>query len=354
LLILKAQIFIVYFYGGVAKLNPDWLHGQPLSTLMGATPPTAYHGLGVIIRQPWFSYLVTFGGIAIDLSMGFLLWCSRTFWFGAFIALAFHLMNSILFPIGVFPWLMIATIGLFAAPDWPRKVFQKFKRGGSKLSATGDAASIGPTEEKSPASPASVHEPAVPVKQTNWTSRWATAGILVFFHVYLLFQILIPLRHYLYPGDVAWTEEGHRFSWRMMLRSKMPISFEYVVVNPSNQQSRRIAACSNWMNKVLNTKQQEQMVKRPDMILQFAHYIADTFEQRWHVRPIVKVEALENLNFRPAPQYLINPNVDLAALSENNLWMPAPWITPLQPLPADHRSYSGAIPPLPQTQLEGE
>ena len=29
-LILRFQLFVVYFYGGIAKLNPDWLAGEPM------------------------------------------------------------------------------------------------------------------------------------------------------------------------------------------------------------------------------------------------------------------------------------------------------------------------------------
>ncbi|WP_316930169.1 HTTM domain-containing protein [Leeuwenhoekiella sp. MAR_2009_132] len=33
-------------------------------------------------------------------------------------------------------------------------------------------------------------------------------------------QLELPLRHWIIKDDVLWTEEGHRLSWRMMLRSK--------------------------------------------------------------------------------------------------------------------------------------
>ena len=42
-------------------------------------------------------------------------------------------------------------------------------------------------------------------------------GILL---VYFIFQIGLPIRHWMIQDDVLWTEEGHRMSWRMMLRSK--------------------------------------------------------------------------------------------------------------------------------------
>ncbi|MBI2810932.1 MAG: HTTM domain-containing protein, partial [Candidatus Melainabacteria bacterium] len=111
-LILKLQIAIVYFYGGIAKLNTDWLSGHPQTEFLGQFSHEAL--IGPIVSHPWFAYLVTYGGIAIDLSLGFLLFWGPTFWIGVIIATAFHVINSRLFPIGIFPWLMIGTTGLFA------------------------------------------------------------------------------------------------------------------------------------------------------------------------------------------------------------------------------------------------
>ncbi len=67
----------------------------------------------------------------------------------------------------------------------------------------------------------------------------------------------------------------------------------------------------------------QKMAGRPDMLLQFCHYIADVYEKRWGERPIVTVESLCSLNGR-APRPLINSEVDLAS-QPRNLW-PADWI----------------------------
>ena len=50
----------------------------------------------------------------------------------------------------------------------------------------------------------------------SWRTR-AAAGALVLF---ALAQILIPLRHWAYPGNVRWNEDGYRFSWRVLLTEK--------------------------------------------------------------------------------------------------------------------------------------
>ena len=84
---------------------------------------------------------------------------------------------------------------------------------------------------------------------------------------------MFPLRHYLYPGDVDWTGEGHRFAWRMKLHTRKGKSLFEV---------RDSATGRTWnvrTGKYLTRKQNQKMSARPDMILQFAHYLAE----RWRV-----------------------------------------------------------------------
>ena len=44
---------------------------------------------------------------------------------------------------------------------------------------------------------------------------------VVLLSVYFIIQLALPLRHWFIQDDVLWTEEGHRLSWRMMLRAKV-------------------------------------------------------------------------------------------------------------------------------------
>jgi hypothetical protein len=44
--------------------------------------------------------------------------------------------------------------------------------------------------------------------------------VLPLLAAWLVLQIVLPLRHLMIPGEVSWTEEGHRFSWHMKLRDK--------------------------------------------------------------------------------------------------------------------------------------
>jgi hypothetical protein len=138
--------------------------------------------------------------------------------------------------------------------------------------------------------------------------------------LYLAAQILIPLRHWLYPGDVNWTEEGHRFSWRMKLRSKDTRLF--VTLRDADTGREWSVAPGDGVQPW----QLDEMATRPDMILQYAHYVAAQSRSAVGVaHPRVFVEALCSLNGAPE-QPLIDPHVDLAA--EPRSLRHARWILP--------------------------
>ncbi|HEX2097994.1 MAG TPA: HTTM domain-containing protein, partial [Rubrobacteraceae bacterium] len=124
--VLMAQMAIVYFYAGLAKLNGDWLQGEPMRSRLASS--TDLPLIGPLFTEEWMVYLFSYGGLLLDLLVvPFLLW-RRTRLIAFMFALGFHLMNSQLFGIGVFPWLAIAATTLFFPPSWPRR-FVAFLRG---------------------------------------------------------------------------------------------------------------------------------------------------------------------------------------------------------------------------------
>src|SRR5690606_26156593 len=193
-----------------------------------------------------------------------------------------------LFSIGVFPWMMIAANVLFLPPNW------------LKLPQVG-----------------AVHEPL------NVSPR-ARQLIIVALAAYLLVQILVPLRHWLYPGDVHWTEDGHRFSWRLKLRDKEGFA-RFVLTDPQTGaiwEADPLAYLTSW--------QFDEMIGRPDMVLQFAHHLAEAARAQGYEDVEVRAWVLVSLNGR-TPQILIDHTVDLAAQPRTVL--PVSWITTLeQPL----------------------
>ena len=300
--LLLSQLSLVYFYAGVAKLNGDWLQGEPMRAWMANR--TDFPVIGTLFTAEPVVWLFAYSGMLLDLlAAPFLLW-RRTRWVAFSLVVAFHLLNSRLFSIGIFPWLMIAATLLFFPPDWPRRLAARLLRrrmDGDRPEHGWDAPVAGPLT----------------------LAQKATLGLLA---AYLLVQLLLPLRHWLYPGNVSWTEEGHHFAWHMKLRDKSAQA-RFLAVDPVSGKTWDVKPLG-----FLTRLQMEAMVTRPDMILQFSHYVADDLRRQGYPQVRVRAQVMASLNGRE-PQPLLDPTVDLAAQRRMPL-LPASWITPLtEPLP---------------------
>ena len=294
--LLRLQIGIAYFFGGVAKLNADWLSGAPARVLMAERAD--YGRLGPILNHEVSLWVITYGGLLLDLTVVPLLLWRRTRLPAFILAVCFHLMNATIFTIGIFPWFMMAATLLFFDPDWPRgRIFRSI-------------------DEQAPGQP---YRPASPRIQ-----RVALALL----GAHAAFQLTFPLRHNLYPGNVNWTEEGHRFSWHMILRRKTATA-TFLVSDPDSGET--------WMvdpDVQLQEWQWRKMATTPDMALQYARFLAEEKRKEGHARVEVRAHINASLNGRPM-QPLIDPTIDLAA--QPRTLMPAPWIVPLEtPLPDSH------------------
>ena len=64
---------------------------------------------------PWEStaYFMSYGGMIYDLIVGPMLFFDIFFWLAIALTLFFHLTNKLIFNIGIFPWLMIASTSLY-------------------------------------------------------------------------------------------------------------------------------------------------------------------------------------------------------------------------------------------------
>ena len=189
----------------------------------------------------------------------------------------FHLATWALFNIGVFPWVMIGAATIFFGYGWPRRFVP------SRL--LGSRAWLAPP-------------PA---------ARVALIGLLA---VHFTLQLALPLRHVLYRGDTQWHEQGFRFAWRVMLREKTGM-VEFRVAEPHTGRRWRVSP-----SEELTPQQVKMMAVQPDLLLQYAHHLADRFECSG-IGPVeVRADAWAALNGRPS-QRLIDPSVDLAAVEDS-------------------------------------
>lgn len=138
------------------------------------------------------------------------------------------------------------------------------------------------------------------------------------FGVYFLLQLYLPLRHHLYEGDVFYTEEGHRLSWRMMLRYKS---------GRTTYEIKDLKSDSTWTvkpNQYLTPKQTAALAGHPDMIWQFAQFLEEQYLAMGIVDVEIKAESFVRLNSGPLNR-LIDPETDLTKVP----WQPfkhAEWI----------------------------
>ncbi|HEX7296478.1 MAG TPA: HTTM domain-containing protein, partial [Pyrinomonadaceae bacterium] len=116
--LLRAQLGIPYFYGGIAKLNSDWIHGEPMRIWLH--PFTSILGIENTFKGDFFVYFFAIGGLLLDLLVVPPLLWRRTRLFALAGAIAFNLMNAVIFDIGIFPWLMLGALFIFFPPDLMR------------------------------------------------------------------------------------------------------------------------------------------------------------------------------------------------------------------------------------------
>jgi vitamin K-dependent gamma-carboxylase len=303
--LLRAQVGIAYFYGGIAKMNSDWVYGgEPMRTWL--RPLMTMPGIGPLFQQEWVVYSFVYGGLLVDLLVVPLMLWRRTRLIAFSAAVVFNLINAAIFNIGIFPWFMLGATLIFFPPDLVRRFARAFMNPGAALRA----------DEKGQAreSTFKLHKASCPVLTKNQKVVLALLGS------YLAVQLLMPLRHFLYPGNVSWTEEGHNFAWHMKLRTKRGESLFTITHPPTGK---------TWIVKpedYLEERQVMKMANKPDMILLFAHHLAEQKRSEGYDNVEVRVQATSSLNGR-RPQVLIDPAADLAK-QRRSLW-PARWIAPL-------------------------
>jgi vitamin K-dependent gamma-carboxylase len=292
--LLRAQVGIPYFYGGIAKLNSDWvLGGEPMRTWL--LP------LGRFFAADWVVYSFVIGGLMLDLLVVPLLLWRRTRLFAFAAAIAFNLINAVIFDIGIFPWLMLGALLIFFPPDLVRRFARAFMSPGN-MSLDAKPLAVEVTEK---------------TDASLTASQKLVVGLLA---IYLGIQLLVPLRHYLYPGNVSWTEEGHNFAWHMKLRTKDGEAV-FTVTHPQSGQAWTIKP-----DDYLEAHQLTKMVTKPDLVLQFAHYLAEEKRREGFDNVEVRARVMVSLNGRQ-PQLMIDPDVDLT--KEQASLLPAGWIVPL-------------------------
>ena len=283
---LWALLCLVYFYAGLAKLNSDWLiEAQPLRLWLPGRASLPL--IGSWLKEASAAFVFSWAGALYDLSIPFLLWNRRSRGLAFFLILVFHVLTRILFPIGIFPYVMIIGAILFFDGKYVERLLKPF----SNFSIT----SRGPA-------------PAV-------SNSYKLLLALV-----ISWQLLWPWRYLAYPGELFWHEQGFRFSWRVMLMEKAAYT-QFKIVIPEKGRSF-------WVQNenFLTPFQEKQMSFQPDFILEFAHHLGAYYREAFQTETVeVYAESQVALNGRPS-QAFVDPNQNLL----NYQWdiKPYSWLMP--------------------------
>ena len=278
------QIWIVYTYASVAIMYPVWIDTTVIELLFKAK--SHYFLVGEWLQQKWVHYVVSYAGLLFDLLVIPLLLIKRTRMFAFAASIFFHLFNSFIFQVGIFPYMSLGLCLFFFEPKTIRNIFLKKK----------------PLYD------------ADEITLPNWRKP-----ALITASVYFLIQIGLPLRHWVIPDNVLWTEEGHKLSWRMMLRSRAGIA-QYKVVDKETNTVTEVD-----LDSYLSRKQKNLASTRPDIIWQFAQRLEKEYKEQGKDISVY-VNCHVSINGRPYKQ-LVDPEVDLAA-EEWDAFRHSSWILP--------------------------
>lgn len=290
--LVRAQVAVVYVSAGLAKLQADWLlRALPLRLWLPARGDLPVVGGALQLEST--AHLLAVAGAAFDcLVIPALLW-RRTRPVAWLVLVVFHVSTWVLFPIGVFPWLMIGVSTVFFDPGWPRAVARRL--------------GVAP-----PISAEPVPDPVA--SPSPWPRRTAVA----FAAAWVVVQVALPLRHLAYPGDHRWTAEGYRFGWNVLLVERTG-SVTFLMTEPSTGRTWTANPASLYTQAQLRV-----MAGEPDLIHQAALAIAADEARRGH-EVEVRVDAWLSFNGRPAERW-IDPEADLA--HEPRGLGPKAWILP--------------------------
>ena len=279
------QLLLVYTYAAIAKLYPGWLDLSFFKVLMGTK--SDYPLVGALLQNESLHWFLMISGILFDFLIIPLLLLKNTRKWAFIAAVVFHLFNSVIFQIGIFPYMSLALCVFFFEPETIRKLFLK-------------------------------HKPHYSTTQGEKPGYHKL--LLILGMAYAIIQIALPLRHWFIDQPVLWTEEGHRMSWRMMLRSKSGI-IEFKVLNHDSKHLQSVD-----LSAYLSPKQLRVIGGKPDMIWQFAQRLKKQYNAEGYDVSVFASQSRVRINGGPW-QNFVDPDVDLAA-QPWHYFTHEPWILP--------------------------
>lgn len=293
--IIKLQLGIVYVFAGIAKIHSEWLFdAMPLKIWLPANSHLPL--IGWLFKYKWIPYVFAWIGMIYDLIIPFVLMNNKLRIWGYIAVVIFHMLNTIMFNIGMFSYIMILSTLIFFSEDFHKKIIGYLSQWFSKKKDDF-------SEKK--------------LRFSSPINKLLTIILITHFVI----QIVLPFRYALYPGKLFWNEEGFRFSWRVMLIEKMG----YLSMKVKNPETGHQFEVDN--RQFLTTFQEKMTATQPDMILQYAQFLKKEFTTQGVKNPIITADCYVTLNGRSS-QRLFASTIDLTLLEDG--FSHKTWILPLK------------------------
>ena len=306
---IKLQTEIILIYAGWVKITDDWLRGEPLRLWLSGREDDIFYGF--LFHYDWSFVVASWATVLLHIVGAPLLLWRRTRLAMFVIYAFFHWSNAQLFNIGIFPWITLALTTIFFAPDWPQKLARR---------------ALGVFEPVPP-------QPALPKAEFKLHPA-LLSGLAVWFAL----QLCIPERQLLFDNNVAWTGDGHRFSWRMRIHDRDRQGV-FRVVSDDGKETWEVDPYD-----MVSRRQARNVLARPDIAWMFAQRLEKIWLKRGYPDVAVYADVQMSLNGRPMQQFT-DPTVDLS--EEPWDWFgPTRWIMPLETRVAEGLLPAGFPPPL--------
>ncbi|KAH9494869.1 hypothetical protein Btru_015868, partial [Bulinus truncatus] len=325
-LILQAQIFLVYFIAGLKKLDQDWVFGYSMRSLSVHWVFTPFK---LFLTDEMIDYVIVhLGGLIIDLFVGFLLFYHKTKPVGLVISTMFHIMNSQIFPIGMFPFVMLTSNLLFCSPSWPRQLlkyipscFNLFTTNLEQLQSSSHC--FYQSEVKESDAPLLKDSKKYSECQHSKNPSFLHHSFSLFTIIFLALQCFLPYSHGITKGYNNWTNGLYGYSWDMMVHRW---HLQHVRIKFHNKDS----GDNGYLDPMIWCRGNLRWTSHGDMLKQLAECIAEKLK----IYKINNVELYfdiwQSLNGR-FQQRFVNPNVDLVAAE----WSPFEETSFIYPLIVD-------------------
>lgn len=331
----RFQFFLVYFIAGLKKLDADWVGGYSMTSL---SKHWVFDPFKLVLSDDLIDLIIVhWGGLTIDLFMGYLLFFDATRKLGLFFGTSFHVMNSQIFSIGMFPYAMLASNTMFFWCTWPKTFIKKFPKIMQKyLPSTEDPQTSDhclyekeqvKTEGKtSSAAAVKAGKKAPPTKATAYHK--IMVGIVLW---YSAVQCFLPYSHFVTKGYNNWTNGLYGYSWDMMVHSW---STQHVRIEYVDHDTGKVG----YLNPEAWSRARLRWTSHADMLKQYSYCIAEKLRSYGVKNVSLHFDIWRSLNER-FQQRLLDPRIDLLTAE----WHPFKQTSWLLPLLTDLSDWRGKL-----------